>query len=65
MPKASDWPAKIHVWRFFFRSLPEYTPPQDLDLFLRSSSPPVYIGFGSIVIEDPATMTDIILQAVR
>jgi UDP:flavonoid glycosyltransferase YjiC (YdhE family) len=65
MPKPSDWPANIDVCGFFFRSLPEYTSPPDLDLFLRSGSPPVYIGFGSIVIEEPAAMTNIILQAVR
>lgn len=65
MPKPSDWPSNIDVCGFFFRSLPEYTPPPELDSFLRSGSPPVYIGFGSIVIEDPAAMTNILLQAIR
>lgn len=65
MPKPSDWPSNIDVCGFFFRSPPNYTPPPDLDSFLRSGSPPVYIGFGSIVIEDPAAMTNTILQAVK
>ncbi|CAI7644449.1 unnamed protein product [Penicillium bialowiezense] len=65
MPKPSDWPSYIDVCGFFFRSLPDYSPPTELDLFLRSGSRPVYIGFGSIVIDDPAAMTDIILQAVK
>ncbi|CAG8237173.1 unnamed protein product [Penicillium salamii] len=65
MPKPIEWPAHIDVCGFFFRSLPDYTPPRDLDAFLRNGSPPVYIGFGSIVIEDAANMTKLILQAVR
>ncbi|KAK1147607.1 hypothetical protein N8T08_000949 [Aspergillus melleus] len=65
MPKPSDWPSYIDVCGFFFRSLPSYTPPPDLDAFLRNGSPPVYIGFGSIVIEDPVAMTRMILEAVR
>ncbi|KAL4887571.1 hypothetical protein BJY04DRAFT_225521 [Aspergillus karnatakaensis] len=65
MPKPSDWPSNIDVCGFFFRAPPHYQPPPDLDLFLQSGSPPVYIGFGSIVIEDPAAMTAMILQAVR
>lgn len=65
MPKPFDWPSNIDVCGFFFRSLPDYTPPSDLDSFLQSGSPPVYIGFGSIVIEDPVAMTKIILEAVK
>lgn len=65
MPKPSDWSSNIDVCGFFFRSLPDYKPPPDLDLFLQSGSPPVYIGFGSIVIEDPVAMTNMILQAVK
>jgi UDP:flavonoid glycosyltransferase YjiC (YdhE family) len=65
MPKPSDWPSSIDVCGFFFRSLPDYTPPPELDSFLRSGSSPVYIGFGSIVIEDAVSMTNIILQAVK
>ncbi|KAL4934238.1 uncharacterized protein BDV17DRAFT_248733 [Aspergillus undulatus] len=65
MPKPQDWGPHIDVCGFFFRSLPEYTPPPDLDAFLRAGDPPVYIGFGSIVIDDPAAMTDLILRAVK
>ncbi|KAJ5753529.1 uncharacterized protein N7511_007682 [Penicillium nucicola] len=65
MPKPLDWPSTIDVCGFFFRSLPDYKPPADLDSFLRNGDPPVYIGFGSIVIEDPVAMTRKILQAVR
>jgi UDP:flavonoid glycosyltransferase YjiC (YdhE family) len=65
VPKPLDWPTHIDVCGFFFRSPPDYTPPLDLDQFLRSGPPPVYIGFGSIVIEDPAAMTATLLSAVE
>jgi len=50
---------------FFFREPPNYTPPKELDAFIRAGPPPVYIGFGSIVIDDPEKMTALILEAVR
>ncbi|KAL4782156.1 hypothetical protein BJX76DRAFT_349619 [Aspergillus varians] len=64
MAKPADWPAHIDVCGFFFRDPPSYKPPQSLDTFLRSGPPPVYIGFGSIVIDDPEKFTATILQAV-
>jgi UDP:flavonoid glycosyltransferase YjiC (YdhE family) len=65
VPKPRDWPSHIDVCGFFFREAPPYNPPEEIDRFLRNGPPPVYIGFGSIVIEDPARMTAIILEAVR
>jgi sterol 3beta-glucosyltransferase len=53
------------VCGFFFREEPQYSPPQDIDEFLQAGPTPLYIGFGSIVMEDPASITDIILSALR
>ncbi|KAH7123152.1 hypothetical protein EDB81DRAFT_913302 [Dactylonectria macrodidyma] len=64
VPKPADWGSHIDVCGFFFRDPPSYTPPPDLDEFLKSGPPPIYIGFGSIVIEDPEQMSAIILEAV-
>ena len=50
---------------FFFREEPDYTPSTELDGFLKSGPPPVYIGFGSIVMDDPEKMTAMLLDAVR
>jgi len=50
---------------FFLRDEPAYTPPPDLEAFLARGAIPVYIGFGSIVIEDPAAMTRLIKDACR
>jgi hypothetical protein len=65
VPKPRDWPDHIDVCGFFFRENPTYTPPDDLAAFLKAGPPPVYLGFGSIVLDDPKQMLDIILEAVR
>ncbi|PNH41013.1 hypothetical protein VD0004_g6051 [Verticillium dahliae] len=65
VPKPVDWPSHIDVCGFFFRDAPAYTPPDDLARFLHAGPPPVYIGFGSIVLDDPDKVTRIILEAVE
>jgi UDP:flavonoid glycosyltransferase YjiC (YdhE family) len=65
IPKPNDWPSYIDVCGFFFRDPSPYDPPANIDRFLNAGPPPVYIGFGSIVVEDPASMTALILEAVR
>jgi UDP:flavonoid glycosyltransferase YjiC (YdhE family) len=42
-----------------------YTPDPDLKAFLDAGPPPVYIGFGSIVVDDPNAMTKMIFEAVK
>lgn len=56
---------KLDVCGFFLRDEPSYNCPPDLQLFLRSGPTPIYVGFGSIVIDDPKRLTDIILQAAK
>lgn len=53
------------VCGFFFRNPPSYSPPEDLARFLSAGPAPVYIGFGSIVLDDPERVVRIILDAVR
>lgn len=65
VPKPADWPEYIDVCGFFFRDPPQYEPSDELRSFIESGSPPVYIGFGSIVLEDPERMTTAILGAVQ
>ena len=54
-----------YVCGFFFRKMPSYTPPPELTEFLSSGPAPIYIGFGSIVIDDRARVTKILLEAVE
>ncbi|OQD69774.1 hypothetical protein PENPOL_c002G10595 [Penicillium polonicum] len=65
VPKPLDWPSYIDVCGFFFRDVPIYDPPTDLQVFLSSGPPPIYIGFGSIVLEDPIKINAAILDAVN
>ncbi|KAI9354635.1 glycosyltransferase family 1 protein [Zopfochytrium polystomum] len=66
IPKPQDWGAHIDVTGFIFLDLASaYTPPQDLADFLAAGPPPVYIGFGSIVVDDPDALTATIFEAVK
>ncbi|KAB8244510.1 hypothetical protein BDV35DRAFT_394771 [Aspergillus flavus] len=65
VPRPSEWPSHIDVCGFFFREPPQYDPPADLQAFLASGPTPIYIGFGSIVLENPQRITDIIFNAIR
>ncbi|KAL5404067.1 hypothetical protein PMIN06_005350 [Paraphaeosphaeria minitans] len=65
VPKPADWPARIDVCGFFFREPPQYTPPAEIRKFLQSGPKPIYIGFGSIVLNDPSVMTRLLVDAVR
>jgi sterol 3beta-glucosyltransferase len=65
IPKPSDWPDHLNVTGFSFLKLASsYTPPEDLVTFLKRGPPPVYIGFGSIVVADPLALTNLIFKAV-
>ncbi|ESU10745.1 hypothetical protein FGSG_12643 [Fusarium graminearum PH-1] len=65
VPKPADWASHIDVCGFFFRDAPKFSPPQDLAEFLSAGPPPVYIGFGSIVLDNPEKTIGIILDAVK
>lgn len=45
--------------------MPSYEPDAELAAFLQNGETPVYIGFGSIVIDDPNKLTQTILEAVK
>lgn len=49
---------------FFFGEPSSYTPPAELAEFLHAGSPPVYIGFGSIVVDNPEKLIETVLAAV-
>ena len=66
IPKPKDWGRHISISGFYFLSLAsDYQPEPDLAEFLASGPPPVYIGFGSIVVDDPNAMTKLIFEAVE
>ncbi|RFU23976.1 hypothetical protein B7463_g12364, partial [Scytalidium lignicola] len=66
IPKPKDWGPHISISGFYFLNLASnYTPAPDFQAFLDAGPPPVYIGFGSIVLDDPDAMTELIFEAVR
>ncbi|KAF2156997.1 glycosyltransferase family 1 protein [Myriangium duriaei CBS 260.36] len=66
VPKPKDWGPEIDITGFTFLDLAStFQPPDDLKRFLDSGEAPVYIGFGSIVVDDPDKFTELIFEAVK
>ncbi|KAK4157822.1 glycosyltransferase [Chaetomidium leptoderma] len=64
-PKPADWMPEITVSGFYFLNLESnYNPEPELAAFLAAGPPPVYIGFGSIVVDEPDALTKTIFDAV-
>ncbi|CAD7699030.1 unnamed protein product [Ostreobium quekettii] len=65
--KPSDWGQHIDVVGFFFLNqarLFQYQPSPELAEFLQAGLPPVYIGFGSMMVGNAKELTKIIFDAV-
>jgi UDP:flavonoid glycosyltransferase YjiC (YdhE family) len=66
VPKPKDWGPEIDIAGFVFLELASsFKPPESLVEFLNAGPPPVYIGFGSIVVDDPDKFTKLIFKAVE
>ena len=66
VPKPADWGPEINVAGFVYLDLADtFQPPASLVKFLDAGPPPVYIGFGSIVVDDPNKFTALIFEAVK
>ena len=64
--KPEDWGEEIDVSGFVFLELAStFKPPDDLVKFLEAGEAPVYIGFGSIVVDDADRFTQMIFDAVK
>ncbi|CAK9207628.1 unnamed protein product [Sphagnum jensenii] len=66
VPKPKDWGPLVDVVGFCFLNLASgYKPPEDMVKWLAAGKPPIYVGFGSLPVEDPEGMTKIIVEALR
>ena len=66
VPKPKDWGEEISIAGYTFLEMSDsYKPDKDLEEFLNAGDPPVYIGFGSIVVDDPNAFTDLIFEATK
>jgi len=69
VPPPLDWPDWIRVTGYWFLDEADtYEPPPDLKAFIEKARKDdkklVYIGFGSIVIDDPAALTKTVVDSV-
>jgi sterol 3beta-glucosyltransferase len=66
VPKPKDWGPHIDLANFTFHDeAPAYEPPRALLDFLAGGEAPIYVGFGSAVVEDPAALTRTIFTALE
>lgn len=66
VPKPPDWGPEIDIAGFVFLDLASsFKPPDALSQFLEAGETPVYIGFGSIVVDDPDKFTSMIFEAIE
>ncbi|URE05893.1 sterol 3-beta-glucosyltransferase [Musa troglodytarum] len=66
IPKPKDWGPKIDVVGFCFLDLASnYEPPESLVDWLNAGEKPFYIGFGSLPVQEPEKMTEIIVEALK
>ncbi|KAJ8899246.1 hypothetical protein K2173_012834 [Erythroxylum novogranatense] len=66
VPKPKDWGPKVDVVGFCFLDLASnYEPPESLVKWLDAGPKPIYIGFGSLPVQEPEKMTQIIVDALE
>ncbi|XP_038897685.1 sterol 3-beta-glucosyltransferase UGT80A2-like isoform X5 [Benincasa hispida] len=66
VPKPKDWGPKIDVVGYcFFDLASNFEPPESLVKWLEAGDKPIYIGFGSLPVQEPEKMTQIIIQALE
>jgi hypothetical protein len=67
VPRPDDWPSTCEVVGFVnldLKQLTSYTPPKEISDFLAAGPPPIYVGFGSLVVDNPAKLTRRFLKAI-
>jgi sterol 3beta-glucosyltransferase len=66
VPRPANWGPAIQIAGYWFLDASQdYEPPSTLRSFLEAGSPPVYVGFGSMVDHDREKMTRLVAEAVR
>lgn len=66
VPKPSEWGPHVDLANFIqYEQAHAYKPPQALLDFLAAGEAPIYVGFGSVVAEDPVALTRTIFKALE
>lgn len=65
VPRAPDWGPHVHLTGWWYPEAPYWQPPIELQRFIEAGPPPVFIGFGSMPVSNPAQTTAVIVEAIR
>ncbi|KAJ6010065.1 hypothetical protein N7522_005081 [Penicillium canescens] len=66
LSKPKDWPESADICGFsFLPSKSDYEPPKEIADFLKAGPTPIYVGFGSIVVDDQVKLTKIVFEAIK
>lgn len=66
LPKPRDWSDDIDICGFsVLPTKSDYKAPRVIDDFLRAGPTPIYVGFGSIVVDDQIKLTKIVFEAIN
>ncbi|KAJ4842563.1 hypothetical protein Tsubulata_008507 [Turnera subulata] len=66
VPKPSDWGPLVDVVGYCFLNLgAKYEPKEEFPVWIEKGEKPIYVGFGSMPLEDPLKTMDIILEALK
>ncbi|MFE7636420.1 glycosyltransferase [Kitasatospora sp. NPDC001119] len=66
VPRPADWSPRLEVAGYWWPAdRPDWQPPARLLDFLAAGPPPVFVGFGSLVVPDAERLTATVLAAAR
>ncbi|MGV9264522.1 glycosyltransferase [Kitasatospora sp. NPDC003701] len=66
VPRPADWRPGLDVAGYWWPyPEPGWQPPERLVDFLAAGPPPVFVGFGSLVVPDPEALSATVLAALR
>lgn len=66
LPKPPDWNENTHVVGYWtLTEADTWQPPEALVNFLQSGKPPVYVGFGSMVNQNPEATARLVIDALQ
>ena len=65
VPRPADWEPRIDLANFtFYDRAGSYEAPRALADFLAGGEPPIYVGFGSVAVKDPAAIRHVVFTAL-
>ena len=66
IPPPKDWGSNIHITGFWFLNSPaDLEPSNELQRFVESGDPPIYVGFGSMSNRKPEETANMVLLALK